>query len=70
MRKLVVEFLATFFERYPKTFLFLVIFYMVWPYDFLPEGIVGPIGYLDDILAALLPVLLYQSLKKHKESSQ
>lgn len=26
--------------------------YFVWPLDLLPEGIIGPIGYLDDILVA------------------
>ncbi len=27
--------------------------YFVWPLDILPEGLIGPIGYLDDILVAV-----------------
>ena len=38
-----------------KARLALVIFYFVSPLDFLPEGVLGPVGYLDDIaLAAYL----------------
>ena len=56
--------LAEVFVRYPKLFVFCVIIYVISPVDLLPEGLLGPIGYLDDFVVILLPFLLKAYARK------
>jgi uncharacterized membrane protein YkvA (DUF1232 family) len=56
--------LARFFARHPKTFVVAVIVYLVSPIDLIPEGLLGPIGVLDDVFVLLLPFLLREYARK------
>jgi uncharacterized membrane protein YkvA (DUF1232 family) len=49
---------AMYFYRHPRTLIALVILYVIMPFDLIPEALVGPIGYVDDFLVMLLPLLL------------
>jgi len=47
-------------ERVPpplRRMLFLAATYFVWPFDAIPEGLLGPVGFLDDIVFSALAVL-------------
>jgi uncharacterized membrane protein YkvA (DUF1232 family) len=50
--------------RYPKFFAILVIAYVLSPIDLLPEGLFGPVGFLDDMLVVLLPLIARAYVKK------
>ena len=42
--------LAQWVVDHPKVFIALIAIYVISPLDLLPEGILGPAGYIDDIL--------------------
>ena len=42
-----------------------VLAYVVMPLDVLPEALLGPIGYLEDIFVMLLPLILRSYVRKH-----
>jgi uncharacterized membrane protein YkvA (DUF1232 family) len=60
----VAQGLARFFARHPKAFLIAVIAYVVSPIDLIPEGFLGPVGFLDDIVVLILPLVLREYARK------
>ena len=50
--------------RYPKFFAVLVIAYVISPIDLIPEGLFGPVGFLDDFLVVLAPLILRAYAKR------
>jgi uncharacterized membrane protein YkvA (DUF1232 family) len=55
---------AQYFVRHPWVLIAAVIVYVVSPFDLLPEALVGPIGYLDDLVMMLLPLLVREYARK------
>lgn len=46
--------LALWLVRHPAGMAVLMAVYLVMPLDVVPEGLIGPLGYVDDFLAILL----------------
>jgi len=36
----------------------LALFYIIFPIDILPEALLGPLGYIDDLVAAILIIIV------------
>lgn len=50
--------LARWLAAHPKVLFIGALVYILSPVDFLPEAILGPIGYLDDLIMLLLPFII------------
>jgi uncharacterized membrane protein YkvA (DUF1232 family) len=62
--------LARLFVRYPKLFVMVTLIYLISPVDFIPEGLLGPVGFLDDLLFLFLPFFLRESIKGYEEKNK
>ena len=65
MRRKIIEFLT---ER-PKLLFIVAIVYFVCPIDLFPEAIVGPMGYLDDVMFLALGAVVWRYFKKRRSLS-
>lgn len=52
--------------------LILVVLYIISPFDFLSEGIIGPLAYADDFFIAILKILeeVLYNIKRKKEAEK
>ena len=50
--------LARFFLRHPRLLIAGIVAYVILPVDLVPEAFFGPVGYLDDLIIMILPLLL------------
>jgi len=64
--------LAGFLARHPKMAIAGAIFYLLTPVDAVPEMLVGPVGYLDDLFVILMTIWAQQLARniKNKPSSR
>ena len=59
---------ARYLAKHPKWMVAGAIVYFISPFDLVPEALVGPLGYLDDAVVLLLPYLILEYAKRHKDS--
>lgn len=57
---------AEFFSRHPVWFFAIAFIYILLPIDFFPEAFIGPLGFIDDVLVLLLPLILRQYSRRNK----
>lgn len=58
--------LVSFLARHPRWGLFGLLLYLVLPFDALPEGLTGVVGYLDDLIVLLAGLVLAGHLRKKR----
>jgi uncharacterized membrane protein YkvA (DUF1232 family) len=58
LSNLLIHKLASFFLRHPKALMVAIIVYVLSPIDFVPEAVLGPLGFLDDVAIVVFPLLL------------
>jgi uncharacterized membrane protein YkvA (DUF1232 family) len=58
-----LEPIARFLARHPRWMIAGVIAYILLPFDLVPEAILGPIGFLDDFVVMLIPILVREYLR-------
>jgi len=67
MKKLpgfVLKPLARWLADHPKTLFIAALIYIVSPIDVLPEALLGPLGFLDDLIMIAVPFLIREYGKK------
>ena len=55
-----------FFADHPWIMVLCIIVYVILPIDILPEAFLGPLGYVDDLVVVMLPLLLREYARKIK----
>lgn len=61
--------LVSFFEKHPILFFAAAVVYALSPFDVVPEALLGPAGFIDDVLVLALPFVL-KSLTRKKTSME
>jgi uncharacterized membrane protein YkvA (DUF1232 family) len=69
MQKIILSPAVKWLAEHPKWMVLGAIVYFLSPIDLLPEAFLGPIGYLDDILVMLLPLVIRQYAKRQQKKS-
>ncbi len=59
---------ARWMVSHPRWSILLVLVYFFCPVDVLPEALVGPLGYLDDFLVMLLPLVARAYIGRHPKA--
>lgn len=67
MRNFLQEKVVRFFADHPRFLIVAVVLYLLSPLDVLPEALLGPLGYLDDLFMLLVPYLILRRPPSKKE---
>jgi uncharacterized membrane protein YkvA (DUF1232 family) len=67
MIRLILKSAAKFLARHPRWMVATAILYLVSPWDLLPEALLGPMGYLEDLLVLILPYVILEYAKRVKD---
>jgi uncharacterized membrane protein YkvA (DUF1232 family) len=65
-----IQAIAQRLAAYPRTVLVVALIYLVSPIDLLPESFLGPLGFLDDLLVILIPILLNREARRLKDQKR
>ena len=66
VRNFMMRRLMPFFARHPFLFFLAIFVYLVSPVDILPESLMGPFGYVDDVVLALVLLHFFKSFKRQE----
>jgi uncharacterized membrane protein YkvA (DUF1232 family) len=65
-----VQRIARFLAQHPRWMLALAFIYLLSPVDLVPEVLLGPFGYLDDVIVLLLPHIIRSYVRRQDESPE
>jgi uncharacterized membrane protein YkvA (DUF1232 family) len=57
-----------YFADHPWVMVVAIITYIILPIDLIPEALVGPLGYIDDVVVLMLPLLLREYVRRLRKS--
>jgi uncharacterized membrane protein YkvA (DUF1232 family) len=55
---------ARFLARHPRWMLAMAFMYLLSPIDLVPEALLGPFGYLDDLIVLLIPHIIKEYARR------
>jgi len=68
MRNAFIQVLARFLQKHPILSVVLIVTYVILPFDLIPEALVGPLGYIDDLIVVVVPALIAYQLRKKRNN--
>jgi hypothetical protein len=66
MKRQDLDSVARFLARHPRWMVAGAIVYFLSPVDLVPEALVGPVGYLDDLIVMVLPMVIMEYVRRRR----
>ena len=67
MKRPFIQPVARFLAKHPKLLVAAAVIYLISPIDAAPEVLLGPLGYLDDLVVLILPYIVLEYARRIKE---